>query len=158
MFSIPFLPPIDGGNRFYSGSVPLLFALMAAGLPGLQFKKTGQSDESLPKQIAGFSRWLSLGFSLGLVIIPLLILNTSGSSVKKGNICQGELMPVTLDYTNGTYVDLLPDEEADCGASPELCLGRFASNGTQKSNDEFFNKLVELGEDSPQGPACLGRC
>ena len=151
LFSIPFLPPIDGGNRFYSGSVPLLFALMAAGLPGLQFKKTGQSDESLPKQIAGFSRWLSLGFSLGLVIIPLLILNMSGSSVKKDNICQGELMPVTLDYTNGTYVDLLPDEEDDCGASPELCLGRFASNGTQKSNDEFFNKLVELGEDSPQG-------
>lgn len=31
--SIPFLPPVDGGNRFYPGSAPYLFALMAIHCP-----------------------------------------------------------------------------------------------------------------------------
>ena len=151
LFSIPFLPPIDGGNRFYSGSVPLLFALMAAGLPAVDLKKSGQGNADLSRQIAGISRWLSLVFALGLVIMPLLIQNLGSSSVNNDITCRGELMPVTLDYANGAYVDLLHDEDNNCGASPELCLSRFADNGTQKSNDEFFNKLVELGGDSTQG-------
>ena len=151
LLSIPFLPPIDGGNRFYSGSVPFLFALISAGLPALAFSKAKQEKHSFLQQMTNISRWLSVVFAVGLIVVPVLILNLSKAEEMVEMACEGDLVPFTLDYFQGTYVDLLPDEDISCGISPDLCLSRFAGNGTQKSNDEFYNKLVELGEASSQG-------
>ena len=151
LLSIPFLPPIDGGSRFYSGSVSFLFALMTVYLPPLHFgkKDIGQMNATKPTPIV--ARSLAAIFTVALLAGPILILNTSKKEASKLIECRNGLTAIQTEYTNGSFIDILPDEDENCGKSPKLCISVFERNGRDKKTDDFYNLLVELAEDSSRG-------
>jgi len=151
LFSIPFLPPIDGGNRFYSASVPFLFALMAAGLPSMK-----ENAASFEKQagFGGLSVFQSCCLAGGmlLLLVGVWLMRATHAADLPGTIeCGEQQMAITARFDRGSYVDILPEGSADCGLAPAVCLAEFAQNGRDQSTDDFFNKLMEFGSVWPQG-------
>jgi len=152
LLSIPFLPPIDGGNRFYAGSIPFLFALMAINLPVLQLIPSKTNHDANKSSIATLSGYLAALLSAALLIGPVLILHFNDGEYPDNKVnCDSDATTIQVQYSKGAYVDILPDENSDCGYSPELCFNAFASNGIDKKTDDFYNVLVDMAHDSTEG-------
>jgi hypothetical protein len=151
LFSIPFLPPIDGGNRFYAGSVPFLFALLAAALPGVQFISTEKRTDILYTSMGAIAGWASGGMVFLTMLLPLAILAFSTDSASVKAQCDNGLIRYEARLVEGTYVDILPDENAVCGSAPDLCRARFTANGMDQANDDFYRLLAEMSRQSEDG-------
>ena len=151
LFSIPFLPPIDGGNRFYAGSVPFIFALLAAALPGAHFISTENKTDILYTSMGAITGWTSGGMIFLTMLLPLAILTFSADSTSVKTQCETGLIPYEARLVEGTYVDILPDENAVCGPAPDLCRARFTANGMDQANDDFYRLLAEMSRQSENG-------
>ncbi|BBB47909.1 hypothetical protein [Pelolinea submarina] len=151
LFSIPFLPPIDGGNRFYAGSVPFLFALLAAALPGVQFISAEKRTDILNTNMGAIAGWASAGMVFLTMLLPLAILAFRADSTSVKAQCETGLVPYEARLVEGAYVDILPDENAICGPAPDLCRARFTANGMDQANDDFYRLLAEMSRQSEDG-------
>ena len=151
ILSIPFLPPIDGGNRFYSGSVPFLFAFMVMGLPPLWITKAEEGETNFTGRIFKLPRVASILLVLFITVGPVLIMNLASPVSVETGTCAAWQTSATVRYTRGAYVDILPDGSASCGLSPNLCLNDFRTNGADQTTDDFFNELVALSEEESSG-------
>jgi hypothetical protein len=148
LFSIPFLPPIDGGNRFYAGSAPFLFALLGAALPAAYIAQTEAASQDGMGQNAA---WLSVGMLVLTALLPLGILAFSSTPTTTLPPCADGQIAFTTRVEKGAYVDIFADESGSCGATPELCRARFAANGMDQANDDFYRMLVDLSAQSDGG-------
>jgi hypothetical protein len=151
LLSIPFLPPIDGGNRFYSGSVPFLFALMVSGLPEGRIMISKIVKENSSSWIPEFSYWFSWASILTLIVSPVLILNLASPQPFKETPCKENQVSVNLRIEQGSFIDILPNGYLACGLAPKLCQETFSSNGVDQANDDFYNRLVDLSGESEIG-------
>ncbi|MDK2980473.1 MAG: hypothetical protein PWQ55_820 [Chloroflexota bacterium] len=155
LVSIPFLPPIDGGKRFYAGSAPFLFALLAAALPEANLQRRSKPDASEqpahhPDGLAAGSTGLSILMLVMTALLPLAIMAWSQPSAANVVSCAADQMAFTTTFEKGSYVDILPDE-ADCGAVPSLCRARFSANGMDRVNDDFYRLLDGMAAQSANG-------
>ena len=152
-FSIPFLPPIDGGNRFYSGSILFIFALETLGLFSIlqHFRLIRQKTEDSGIENQGWIRGFSTGMMLIILVAPLLILIIRPSLKIQSPQSPADQIPFSFYLNNGSYVDITPKATAQCGRVPQLCLEDFERNGSDKLNDDFFGKLVEWAGSTPGG-------
>jgi len=144
--SIPFLPPVDGGHRFYASTMPFFFALLAFAVDGL-FKNHKISIKSdlpgAPLQL------VSVLIFVLVVALPVLIQRLGSSVVVAAPVCAPGQVPFAIKANPGSYVDLVPDNSpVACGLAPELCLKDFKANGAEKSVDDFYQKLVAEAEVS----------
>ena len=152
-FSIPFLPPIDGGNRFFSGSAPFFFALEAVGLFSV-ISSFGLTQAPLKKSSSQELKWVrgvSLIMAALILIAPIGVKFTQRLPTFTVPDCPSEQVPYAIQLYDGMYVDILPSTRDKCGIFPFLCLNDFEENGADKNNDEFFQKLVELTKKSEDG-------
>ena len=149
--SIPFLPPVDGGNRFYSGSVPFLFALMANHLPALRLSHEEEKQPSATPRRGAFARWMAGSIAVLMIGAPAVILNLSRSAQITLPECAAGETPVAVQIQPGSFVDILPGKAPQCGISPLVCLSQFTKSGMDRANDDFYNTLVELSSNSNGG-------
>jgi hypothetical protein len=153
LISIPFLPPIDGGNRYYSGSLPFFYIIEIVGLFAIltHFKLV---KPPIYEDQSKSSSWIRIASVIGSVLIlfvPLIVLLTQKSPLVQINQCPQNQIPFAVHIYDGAYIDILPVGSTHCGRLPELCINDFENNGTDKMNDDFFQKLVELGRSSQNG-------
>ncbi len=149
--SIPFLPPVDGGNRFYSGSAPYLFALMAIHLPALNLNHEKEEQPAAAPRRRSPACWMAGSIAVLMIGAPAVILNLSRSAQISLPECAAGETPVAFQILPGSFVDVLPDEATGCGISPAVCLSQFTKSGMDRANDDFYNTLVALGENSNGG-------
>jgi len=152
-FSIPFLPPIDGGNRFYSGSVPFFFALESVGLYSMlsYFKLVQAPQKKSSGQETKWIRELSLMMAALILIAPIGVKFTQQLPTVAAPDCPSSQVPYAIQLYKGMYIDIIPSTNEKCGIFPVLCLVDFEKNGVDKNNDDFFQKLVELSAESRDG-------
>ena len=147
VFSIPFLPPIDGGSRFYAGTAAFFFIVPVIGLAGLpdileETNVTERFDFDTTMLRAG-----SIVLSLLTLVMPLILLNTNSVGPLNVPSCSPEETPFVIQINPGSYVDLAADER-DCGLLPRICLGDFEKNGMEKKVDDFYQQLFSLAQGS----------
>ena len=152
-FSIPFLPPVDGGNRFYSGSVPFFFAMEAVGLFSAltSFGLTQAPQKKTSDQELKWIRGLSLSMAALILIAPIGVKFTQRLPTVTTPDCPDNQVPYAIQLYKGMYIDIIPSTAEKCGTFPILCLVDFEKNGVDKNNDDFFQKLVELAAESEDG-------
>jgi hypothetical protein len=62
--------------------------------------------------------------------------------------CPSGQKPFVIETHQGSYIELIKEGKGPCGFVPEVCLGDFEANNTEKSNDDFYQHLLLLTENS----------
>lgn len=147
-FSIPFLPPIDGGARFHAGTVAYLYILPAVGLSWLLAKRLliWRADDSWRADLSP-ARYFVAVIVVATLIIPPVLYTFSVQPVAESFSCSDGEEPFFIKYHNGSYVDLIKSGSQTCGFVPKVCQDDFARNNTERSIDDFYQTLSTLMEN-----------
>ncbi len=142
--SVPFLPPIDGGARFYANIAPFLLVLPAFGLGGIIFRKRHEPvDDDI-----GLSRslvWVT-GIILALVVLTPLVFKLF-REVPPLVIpdCPIEQAPFQVRIGTDSYVDFAAGENLNSGIVPDVSLEDFKLNGFEP-RDDYYQFLISKVE------------
>ncbi len=148
LFSVPFLPPIDGGIRIYASTMPFVYAVpalaMAAVLPPLPSESNGPSYSVPAAAFAGVLCFL-------IVLVPVAIRYLTPNPAATAPSCPVGQNPFVADVSVGSYVDLVPGGAGNCGRLPEVCLVDFErlSAGNDPSDIAVFDQIASAVDSSP---------
>ena len=145
--SIPFLPPIDGGNRFYASTMPFFFALLAVGVSRFIPDETPATAKNELFSL----RFVSVSLLVLAILLPPITLRASTRPPLNVPACPPEQRPFVLKINMGSYIDLVRDENASCGLAPEICLDDFRKHNTEMQIDDFYQGLDSLAASSQVG-------
>jgi hypothetical protein len=143
--SIPFLPPIDGGARFYASTMPFFFIIPALGLSQLVrgMEQNSTSKEYLYGDLIA-SRTASITLAALTLIVPVGVYSFSHKPAFALPTCSPEQEPFVMEVHQGSYINLIKDATAPCGFAPEVCLSDFERNNTEKKIDDYYQELLLL--------------
>jgi len=149
--SIPFLPPVDNGNRFYAGTMPFFFILPAMALETIpQFHH--HTEKPLPDEqpfgVAASVLAICM-VTLTLFVAPLIRL-TSKTPQASSLTCPTNQKAFTIQVHKDSYLDVIHDGSAACGKAPEVCLADLLANGKTEVTDDFYLLIVNTVETSPE--------
>lgn len=137
--SIPFLPPIDGGSRFYASTMPFFFALISMALSSIGLKKKTEREDDKDIGITLVSGLLAL-MSL---VMPVAILQLTAAPDIATPTCPADQTPYAIRFDPDFYVDIVSSPEMPCGKIPSICFDDFSQNSTEKNNNPFFQEIVK---------------
>ena len=149
IFSIPFLPPIDGGARFYASTMPFFFIIPALGLGKLArgVEQNSNSKEYLYGD--SIAPRLTSIILVGLtLIVPVGVYSFSHKPAYALPSCPPEQEPFVMEVHQGSYIDLIKDETTQCGLAPEVCFSDFEKNNTEKKVDDYYQELLLLAKNN----------
>jgi hypothetical protein len=146
LLSIPFLPPVDGGMRFYASTMPFFFVLLAVGVTN---RFVDQDQEPAPaKNELFFLRFGSVILLTLIVLLPPVTLRASTRPALTEPACFPDQRPFVIDIHSGSYIDLVQNGNVPCGLAPEICYDDFLKHNTQIGIDDFYQELVSLATAS----------
>jgi hypothetical protein len=146
LLSIPFLPPIDGGIRIYASTMPLFFGFIAvaSGKFG-SFQKPWIFEGRLLK----FAEVLSVLVIIFILVVPIFIQRLSTAPTFDVPSCQFNQAPYVVEFHQGSYVDILPEDDASCGQALRICVGDFQTSSVEMLGDtsdaEVHQVLIDNG-------------
>ena len=145
ILSIPFLPPIDGGSRFYASTVPFFFVIPAIGL-----SKSRNWEQEFSKKEQ--SSRLLLNFSLGLIffvlVMPVMIYSSSRKSIPIAERCPSTQDAFVIQVKPDSFIDLVQDEKTICGFKSHVCLTDFVENNPEFKIDDFYQELYSMMKEA----------
>jgi hypothetical protein len=147
LLSIPFLPPIDGGRRFFASTMPFLVIVMVIGISGLtsQLIQRGFNFDAFTSWYANLLAGLLISLTI-FVPVFILLYNHFAQKVQPAPNCPSGQVPFIVAVPAGSYVDLIQDGEAACGSAAQVCLSDFWRNGQERNIDDFFQKLYAIAK------------
>lgn len=148
--SIPFLPPRDGGVRFYASTVPFFFLL-----PTIAFESAAtpnEKDNRLNLRLGQIATVISMLLLTLTILLPICTLQTNKSAVVDVPNCPVDQTPFAVQLNAGSFIDLVPNDNISCGHLPELCLNDFKTNSEMVDLSDFsvFQELIHQVQDSGQ--------
>ncbi len=148
LLSIPFLPPIDGGNRFYASTTPFFFALLAFGARGFIEGKDQEwaGNPGLSLTRAGAAVLLGLA-----VLLPPVTLRVQDHPNYDLPACPVKQRPFVIRVNPDSHIDLVNSGSGTCGFLPEVCLEDFWNNNSERLSDGFYQELHALTVASGTG-------
>ncbi len=143
--SIPFLPPIDGGARFYASTMPFVFVLPAVGVARLsrEFSQDDVPQSNRWKEMF-ILRLSSVTFLVLTLLIPIGIYTFRQRPAFVAPACPSHQIPFVIESPPRVYIDLIKDGTTRCGFLPEVCLSDFERNNTEKLTDDYYHTLMSL--------------
>lgn len=143
--SIPFLPPIDGGARFYASTMPFFFIIPAVGVSQLArwMEQNSTSNEYLYGDLI-VSSAASITLVALTLVVPVGVYSLSHKPAYALPSCPVQQEPFVMEVHQGSYIDLIKDGTAQCGFVPEVCLSDFEKNNIEKEIDDFYQELLLL--------------
>ena len=145
--SIPFLPPIDGGSRFYASSRSFFFVIPAIGVS--RFSREARQIITSANGLHGdlvVSRFFSVAILVLTVIAPPVIFSLGQKPAHTPPVCPARQEPFVLEFHKGSYIDLVKDGTSECGMLPKVCFDDFAANNAELQVDDFYQELLFLSE------------
>lgn len=149
LLSIPFLPPIDGGARFYASTMPFFYVLPAVGLRHLikEVKQNLASKDVWYAEPITF-RSTSIVLLLLTLVVPIATHALSQKSPFTVPACAAPQKPFIIHAYQGSYIDLIKDNTSSCGAIPDVCLNDFEKNNIEKSTDDYYQHLLHFAKSN----------
>jgi hypothetical protein len=146
--SIPFLPPIDGGSRFYASTTPFFFALPSVGLALISKKMLREpvSRLDLTGEVKTGSS-ISIALIFMTLIVPLMMVAFNKAPQNSPPLCSLGQLPFAIQIHPDSYIDLYKKGSAQCGSAPGVCFDDFERNNTEMSTDDFYQELFRLSEN-----------
>lgn len=146
LFSVPFLPPIDGGIRIYASTMPFVYALPAVALGGRLSRARSWSQAP----VAAPAGLLALGIAALMIPIPVALRHVTATRETPAPSCEPGQVAFAATASAGTYIDLVPDGAAACGRIPNVCLPAFETYASlnDPSDAAVFETLAETARAS----------
>ena len=138
--SIPFLPPIDGGSRFYASTAPFFFVLPVIVLDWMSANSAQETNAEAFLSGPDFLRTGTVLLSFLTVIMPLMIMKLNSPPAFVVPACTARQSPFVLKSQPGSYVDIISNGN-NCGLVPEVCRNDFEKHSVEKSVDDFYQNL-----------------
>jgi len=139
--SIPFLPPVDGGMRFYASTMPFFFVLLAVGVSRFYVRDL----EPAPAKNELFALYfVSIPLLVLTVFLPPVTLRVCTRPVIREPVCPAEQRPFAIRINPASYIDLVQGQNASCGLAPAICLDDFRKHNTEMHTDDFYQRLDAL--------------
>jgi hypothetical protein len=146
--SIPFLPPIDGGNRFYASTMAFFFLFVASPFMGLPKKEKDRDLDSA--WVVPFGRGISLILITLTLVGAVLLSRMKGSPIVNIHDCPSGQKFFAAKIGSDSYIDLVSNPGEACGKVPSVCLSDFEANGEDKNRDDFYSELVSQANSTPE--------
>ena len=151
LFSIPFLPPIDGGLRIYASTMPFFFGLIAIGCGEFNaFQKVWEGEGNLLKLVEGLSIF---GITLTF-LVPIFIQRFSAAPVFDIPLCSIDQTPYVVELHQGSFIDVLPDDKL-CGQAARICAKDFQNSSVEMlvdtSDAQVYRVLIDKGISTGSG-------
>ena len=143
--SIPFLPPIDGGMRFYASTMPFFFVLLAVGVS--RFPDRDEEPASAKNELF-FLRFVAVTLLALTVLLPPVTLRASSRPKLNEPVCPSEQRSFVININPGSYIDLVQGENGSCGLAPKICYDDFLTHNTEMHIDDFYQQLDTLASTS----------
>jgi hypothetical protein len=141
LLSIPFLPPIDGGTRIYASTMPLYFGFVAIAVGKYDaFQKPKASEGTLLK-LVGILSILVISIA---VIVPVFIQRLSTAPSFETPTCPPDQVPYVVGLHKGSFVDILPDDEASCGRALNVCVSDFKNSSVEMLADASDAEVYQV--------------
>ena len=138
--SIPFLPPIDGGNRFYASTVPFFYFPLAITIGEIFSKRFVHEAFS---GAVKFSWALSGGVIVLTLFVPVIVKYLKGPSVSVTATCPSGQVAYRTEISPASYIDLVSHGSETCGRAPNVCLSDFvAQNEMNDPSDQAIYRVV----------------
>ena len=144
LLSIPFLPPIDGGSRFYASTMPFLYVIPAVGVSKLLKRKQAETSTI---ESTGFRYGSSILIML-TVIVPILIYSLNTKTDARITDCPTNQEAFTIKIHPSSYIDLVKNGTASCGFAPAICLEDFEANNTEIQVDDFYQIMLSMAQET----------
>ena len=145
ILSIPFLPPIDGGPRFYASTMAFFFVVPAIGFGQLTSRIEPKSISKNDWDWEGIaSQVLSMMLILVTLIAPIGLHSLGRKPAYPVPSCPSQQAPFAVQIHPGSYVDLLKDRTTPSVLTPEVSLKDFEKNNTEKEIDDYYQILLLL--------------
>ena len=145
--SIPFLPPIDGGSRVYTTTMPFFFLLMVSVIRSSPARKQNSSDAENNHIFKLVVNTLSIVLVFMTLIFPILVQKIIKADTILPFDCLKKEIPFAVKINPGSFIDLIPNETSSCGFLPNICLSDFETYGKEKNIDAFFQELLNTAKD-----------
>jgi len=147
MASIPFLPPVDGGARFYASTMAFFFVLPAVGFGQLTSRIEPKSISKNDRDPEGrTSQAVSIILILTTLLVPIGLHSLGRKPHYSDPACLSPQLPFAIQMYPGSYLDLLKDSTSPSGLTPEVRLEDFDKNNAEKENDDYYQKLLYLAK------------
>ena len=146
--SIPLLPPVDGGGRFYASTTPFFFVLFAIGINRINIPEI---VPVLSESEISFLRFISVILLTLAVLLPPVTLRVKSQPVLNKPDCPKEQRQFVIQTKQNAYVDLLKDNDDICGLVPEVCYDDFLKHNTEMYTDDFYQELNTLAMNFQTG-------
>jgi hypothetical protein len=150
--SIPFLPPIDGGRRFYAGTMPFFYILPAMALEAIpqlhRAPETSQPGDARSFEMA--ARLLAGTLMVLALFFAPLIRFTSSEPQAAALTCPVNQKAFTIRVPKDSYLDVVPNGVTACGKAPEICQADLLASGKSEVTDDFYLLIVNTAQTSPE--------
>lgn len=143
VLSIPFLPPIDGGARFYASTMPFFFAIPALGISGFSRNSGGIMAREQELEEVATARLGSIVLTMITLVVPVWIYTISQPPSYTVPVCPSRQQPFAMEIHQESYIDLIKDGTQQCGSLPAVCLSNFDENNIEKSVDDYYQYLLQ---------------
>lgn len=141
--SIPFLPPVDGGARFYASTMPFFFIIPAVGLSYLtqlfdqhSILTKDRYAEPIP------SRFITILLLALTLLTPIVTFALGQKPAYRAPACPADQKPFVIQVYPGSYIDLVKQSTSLCGSVPNVCFDAFEENNTEISIDDFYQHML----------------
>ena len=142
-FSIPFLPPMDGGRDFYASTMPFIYVPISIA-PLILFGQVEKVEIHAAVNEIWFERLFPTLLAILTMLTPLLLQRLIGPPNLTATDCpSGQQSFVGKIYPN-SYIELVPERSQTCGFAPLICLEDFQQYSAEKSTDDVFQELELL--------------
>jgi hypothetical protein len=143
LISIPFLPPIDGGARFYASTMPFFFIIPAVGLSYLTKQFAQQSTLTRDRYAEPIpSRSISILLLALTLLAPIATFALGQKPAYTVPACPTQQKPFVVQAYPDSYIDLVKQGTSQCGSVPAVCFDDFEENNTEKSRDDYYQHTL----------------
>lgn len=148
LLSIPFLPPIDGGGRFYASTMPFLFILPAVALGRIEEWTAKPTKPEYSVISSPFYVYGSIILLIFMLIVPISIYFLHPHALSAAADCPYKQNSFMIKANPDSYLDLISEGTGNCGMTPDICLSEFKKRVNENNDDDFYQELLFLTQPS----------
>jgi hypothetical protein len=145
LLSVPFLPPMDGGNRFFASIMPFFFAICVYPMQSITSRVQrglGNIEQKLLFANSVASSILII-MTLILPVFILVIRNLNQPQIVTSE-CSDNLAPFAFVLSPNSYIDLSIRDDDAKEYIPLVLNHEFISNSNESHQDDFIQTLFTL--------------